>query len=67
MLLSCFQHALDSKFGKVRTIFWLSLVYSLGCIIMSLGAVSNTDEGIKNFPNMYVNFCTHNGCFKIYF
>jgi len=46
----------DSKFGKVRTIFWLSLVYSLGCIVMALGAVSNDpDQGIENFPNIPIS------------
>ena len=43
----------DSFFGKYRTIFYISLVYALGQIILTLGAVGDkTDgnEGIEGLP-----------------
>ena len=46
---------LDSAFGKFRTILYLSIVYAAGCVTLAFGAVSNTDQGIKNFPNMWVH------------
>ena len=43
----------DSFFGKYRTIFYISLVYALGQIVLTLGAVGDTtagNEGIVGLP-----------------
>ena len=35
----------DSFFGKYRTIFYISLVYALGQMILTLGAIGDDTEG----------------------
>lgn len=46
----------DSSFGKFRTILYVSLVYALGQIILSVGAIGDKTEandGIKGLPAWY--------------
>ena len=43
----------DSFVGKFRTIFYISIVYALGQIILTVGAIgdtSNGNEGISGLP-----------------
>ena len=43
----------DSFFGKYRTIFYISLVYAVGQIVLTLGAVGDTtdgNQGIEGLP-----------------
>ena len=43
----------DSFFGKYRTIFYISLVYALGQMVLTLGAIgddSGGNEGIEGLP-----------------
>ena len=42
----------DSFFGKYRTIFYISLVYALGQMILTLGAIGNTDEGNEGIDGL---------------
>ena len=35
----------DSFFGKYRTIFYISLVYALGQLVLTLGAIGDDTEG----------------------
>lgn len=46
----------DSVMGKFRTIFILSLVYAAGQIVLTIGAISNTEQGLPNMPNTAVSF-----------
>ena len=43
----------DSFFGKFRTIFYVSIVYAIGQMVLTLGAVGNTEgdnQGIDGLP-----------------
>ena len=43
----------DSFVGKFRTIFYISIVYALGQIILTIGAIgddSSGNDGIHNLP-----------------
>ena len=43
----------DSFFGKFRTIFYIAIVYAIGQLILTLGAIGDTDggnEGIEGLP-----------------
>ena len=42
----------DSFFGKYRTIFYISLVYALGQMILTLGAVGDDDDGNKGIHGL---------------
>ena len=42
----------DSFFGKYRTIFYISLVYALGQIVLTLGAVGDTSEGNEGIDGL---------------
>ena len=44
----------DSFVGKYRTILYVGIMYAFGQAVLSFGAVGNGDEGIKNFPNLWV-------------
>ena len=46
----------DSFVGKFRTIFYISIIYALGQIILTIGAIgdtSNGNEGISGLPAEY--------------
>jgi dipeptide/tripeptide permease len=40
----------DSFLGKFKTIFYISIVYAIGQITLSLGAVPDTAMGIPGMP-----------------
>ena len=42
----------DSFFGKYRTIFYISLVYAVGQIVLTLGAVGDTTEGNQGIEGL---------------
>jgi solute carrier family 15 oligopeptide transporter 1 len=47
----------DSFVGKFRTIFYISIIYAIGQIVLTIGAVGNTEngnEGISGLPAKYV-------------
>lgn len=43
----------DSFVGKFRTIFYISIIYAIGQIILTIGAIGDTEngnEGISGLP-----------------
>ena len=43
----------DSFVGKFRTIFYISIVYAIGQIVLTVGAIGDTEggnEGISGLP-----------------
>jgi len=49
----------DSFFGKYRTIFYISLVYALGQVVLTLGAIGDDtegNEGIHGLPAEALSF-----------
>ena len=43
----------DSFFGKFKTILYLSLIYAIGEVILTVGSIGNTEngnEGIEGLP-----------------
>ena len=46
----------DSFFGKFKTILYLSIVYAIGEVILTVGAIGDTEngnEGINGLPAGY--------------
>ncbi len=43
----------DSFLGKFKTIFYISIVYAIGQVTLSLGAVPDSPEGISGMPQEY--------------
>lgn len=46
----------DSFFGKYRTIFYVSIVYAVGQVVLTIGAVGDSEEGIPGLPAASVTF-----------
>ena len=42
----------DSFIGKFKTIFYVSLIYGVGQLIITLGSVGDTTEGNKGIENL---------------
>ena len=42
----------DSYFGKFKTIFYLSIIYVIGEVVLTLGAVGDTSEGNQGIDGM---------------
>ena len=42
----------DSFFGKYRTIFYISLIYAVGQMILTLGAVGDTEDGNEGIDGL---------------
>jgi dipeptide/tripeptide permease len=40
----------DSFLGKFKTIFYISIIYAIGQITLSMGAVPDTEMGIPGMP-----------------
>lgn len=40
----------DSFFGKFRTIFYISMVYAIGQIVLTVSAIGDSEEGIPGLP-----------------
>ena len=43
----------DSFFGKYRTIFYISIVYAIGQMVLTIGAIGDTEginDGIEGLP-----------------
>ena len=46
----------DSFFGKFRTIFYVSILYAIGQIVLTVGAIGNSEEGIPGLPATALSF-----------
>ena len=46
----------DSFLGKFRTIFYVSIVYAIGQVVLTVGAIGDSEEGIPGLPATYVNY-----------
>uniref|UniRef100_A0A0K2T106 Oligopeptide transporter 1 n=1 Tax=Lepeophtheirus salmonis TaxID=72036 RepID=A0A0K2T106_LEPSM len=46
----------DSFFGKFRTIFYISILYAIGQVVLTIGAIGNGAEGIPGLPASAMSF-----------
>jgi solute carrier family 15 oligopeptide transporter 1 len=55
----------DSFVGKFRTIFYISIIYAIGQIVLTIGAVGNTENGNEGISGLPANAMAYIGLLLI--